>query len=159
MTTTIERTSDHELVVSRRFDFPAEVVFAAWTQAERFAAWWVPKSCGLSLSACEIDARPGGRYRLVFTHPEAPSAMEVFGVYLEVTLNAGLVWTNEEQGDGGQVTAVSFEARGGTTLLRMRETYPSAAALDDAVASGSTSGFAESFDQLDALLGGAASPG
>ncbi|MCL4817741.1 MAG: SRPBCC family protein [Vicinamibacteria bacterium] len=150
--TTAERTSERELVVTRSFDAPARIVFEAWTRPELLQRWWVPKSCGATLASCEADVRAGGEYRFVFTHPEAPQPMAFFGRYLEVVPPARLVWTNEEGGENGQVTTVTFEERDGRTRLVMRELYPSKEALDEAVASGSTSGNSESFLQLDDLL-------
>jgi uncharacterized protein YndB with AHSA1/START domain len=78
--------------------------------------------------------------------------MEFFGSYLEVTPHSRLVWTNEEAGDSGQVTTVTFEEEGGKTLLVMHDLYPSKETLDGAIASGSTSGTGETFEQLDGLL-------
>jgi uncharacterized protein YndB with AHSA1/START domain len=78
--------------------------------------------------------------------------MEFFGRYLDVTPHSRLVWTNEEGGDGGQVTTITFEETGGKTLLVMHDLYPSKEALDDAIASGSTGGASETFEQLDELL-------
>ena len=150
--TTAERRSERELVVTRTFHFPARVVFGAWTNPELFKRWWAPKSFGLNMLSCEADVRVGGRYRLLFSHPAAPQPMEFFGRYLEVVPHSRLVWTNEEGGDGGQVTTVTFEERGGKTLLVMHDLYPSKDALDEAIASGSTSGTGETFDQLDELL-------
>jgi uncharacterized protein YndB with AHSA1/START domain len=150
--TTVERTSERELVATRAFDGPARIVFEAWTRPELLKRWWVPKSCGLTLLSCEADVRVGGRYRLVFSHPAAPQPIEVFGRYLEVTPPSRLVWTNEEAGDSGQVTTVTFEETGGKTLLVLRDLYPSKEALDAAIASGSTAGTGESFEQLDELL-------
>ena len=57
--TTVERTSDRELVVTRTFDAPARLVFEAWSRPELFKKWWVPKSMGMTLLSCEIDARVG----------------------------------------------------------------------------------------------------
>ena len=150
--TTTERTSDRELVVTRTFNGPARIVFEAWTRPELFQRWWVPKSCGATMISCEQDVRVGGTYRLVFSHPAAPTPIEVFGTYLEVTPHSRLVWTNEEGGESGQVTTVTFEERGGKTLLVMHDLYPTKGALDDAIASGSTSGTSETFEQLDELL-------
>jgi uncharacterized protein YndB with AHSA1/START domain len=150
--TTVERTSERELVVSRTFNAPARIVFEAWTRPELLERWWTPKSFGLTLLSCEADVRVGGSYRLVFSHPAAPKPMEFFGRYLEVTPHSRLVWTNEEGGGSGQVTTVSFDERGGKTLLVMRDLYPSKGALDDAIASGSTGGMGETFEQLEELL-------
>lgn len=150
--TTAERKSERELVATRTFNAPARLVFEAWTKAELFRRWWVPKSFGLTLLSCEMDARVGGGYRLVFSHPAAPEPMAFFGKYVEVIPNARLVWTNDEGGDGGTITTVTFEEKDGKTLLVMHDLYPSKEALDEAVASGSCSGTGETFAQLDELL-------
>src|ERR1700728_1490930 len=106
--TTVERTSERELVVTRTFNGPARIVFEAWTKPELFRRWWVPKSYGLTLLSGDKDVRVGGRYRLVFSHPTAPNPMEFFGRYLDVTPHSRLVWTNEESGDNGQVTTITL---------------------------------------------------
>jgi uncharacterized protein YndB with AHSA1/START domain len=148
--TTVKRKSERELVVSRTLNGPARIVFEAWTKPELFKRWWVPKSFGLSLLSCELDVRVGGRYRLVFGHDA--STMEFFGRYLEVTPHSRLVWTNDEGDDGGAVTTVTFEERGGKTLLVVHDLYPSKEALDAAIASGATAGMPETLEQLDELL-------
>ena len=78
--------------------------------------------------------------------------MAFFGRYIEVTPHSRLVWTNDEGGEDGAVTTVTFEEKGGKTLVVMHDLYPSKEALDDAIASGSTSGMGETFEQLDELL-------
>jgi len=150
-TTTVERTSDRELVVTRTVNGPARIVFEAFTRPELFTRWWVPKSFGLSLLSCELDVRVGGTYRLVFSH-SGSEPVAFFGTYVEVTPQSRLVWTNDEGGDGGAVTTVTFEEKDDRTLVVMRDLYPSKEALDAAIASGSTSGFGETFEQLDELL-------
>jgi uncharacterized protein YndB with AHSA1/START domain len=150
--TTTERKSDRELVVTRTVNGPARIVFEAWTKADLFKRWWVPKSIGMTLLSCEIDARVGGTYRLVFRHPASEQPMPFFGRYLEVTPHSRLVWTNEEAGEAGAVTTVTFEEKGGKTLVVVHDLYPSKAALDEAIASESTGGFTEQFEQLDELL-------
>ncbi len=144
--TKVERRSDLELVVTRTVDAPAHLVFEAWTKAELFKKWWVPKSYGLNLVSCEMDVRVGGQYRLAFLHEG--STMEFFGTYIEVTPDSRLVWTNDE-GDAGQtVTTVTFEETDGKTLLVMHDLYPSKEAVD----TGSTGAMPEVLDQLEELL-------
>ena len=145
--TTVERKSERELVVTRTFNGPARLVFEAWTKAELFRQWWVPKSMGMSLLSCEMDVRVGGKYRLEFE----PDAMAFFGTYLEVTPHSRLVWTNEEGGEGGPVTTVTFEEERGQTLLVMHELYSSKEALD-AAGTGAADAMVETFAQLDELL-------
>ena len=78
--------------------------------------------------------------------------MAFFGRFIDVTPPTRLVWTNEEGGEDGAVTTVTFEERGAQTLVVLRDLYPSKEALDAAIAPGSTSGFGEQFEQLDELL-------
>jgi uncharacterized protein YndB with AHSA1/START domain len=148
--TTVERTSERELAVMRTFNAPARIVFEAWTTPELFRQWWVPKSMGMLLRSCEMDARTGGKYRLVFGD-DASNPAEFFGRYIEVTPHSRLVWTNDEGGEGGPVTTVTFEEKGGKTLLVMRELYPSKEALD-AAGTGAADAMGETFEQLDELL-------
>ena len=151
----VERKSERELVVTRTINAPPRLGFEAWTTAELFQRWWVPKSLGLKLLSCELDVRVGGAYRLVFHHPDAPEGMAFHGRYLEVTPPSRLVWTNEEAGGDGQITTVTFEEKAGQTLLVVHDLYPSKEALDEDIESGSTSWNDETFDQLDELLGSA----
>lgn len=150
--TTVERKSERELVVTRTFNGPAQIVFNAWTKPDLLKRWWIPNSCGAAFLSCEADVRTGGTYRFVFSHPASAEPMSFFGKYVEVVPPSRLVWTNEEGGEGGAVTTVTFEEKGGETLVVMRDLYPSKQALDDAIASGSTSGSGEQFEQLDQLL-------
>ena len=90
-----------------------------------------------------------GSYRVEFGH-EASKPMAFFGRYIEVTPHSRLVWSNDESADGA-VTTVTFEERGGETLLVLHELYPSKEALDFAIA-GMEGGMPEQFDQLDELL-------
>jgi uncharacterized protein YndB with AHSA1/START domain len=148
--TTVARKSEREFVVTRTLNGPARLVFEAWTKADLFKRWWVPKSAGLTLLSCELDVRVGGKYRLVFSYEGA--TMDFFGRYLEVTPHTRLSWTNEEGGEDGAVTTVTFEEHGGKTLVTVHDLYPTKEALDAAIDSGSTCGMSETLDQLDELL-------
>jgi uncharacterized protein YndB with AHSA1/START domain len=144
--TTVQRTSDREVVVTRTFNAPARLVFQAWTQPELFKRWWVPRSMDMTLRSCEMDVRTGGKYRLSFG-----DGMDFFGRYVEVTPHSKIVWTNEESGENGSVTTVTFEEKNGQTLLVMSELYPSKEALD-AAGTGAADATHETFAQLDELL-------
>jgi uncharacterized protein YndB with AHSA1/START domain len=150
--TTVERESERELVVTRTFNAPARIVFKAWTTPELIMRWWAPKSFGVSFISCEADYRTGGTYRFEMGHPASEQPMAFFGRFVEVTPPSRIVWTNEEGGENGPVTTVTFEERGGQTLVVLRDLYPSKEALDAAIASGATGGFGEQFEQLDAFL-------
>jgi len=147
--TTVERKSDREVVVTRTINGPARIVFEAFSKAELLERWWVPKSLGMKLLSCEVDARVGGKYRLVFAHE--PEPMAFFGTYVEVKPYTRLSWTNEEGGEGGPVTTVTFEEKSGKTLLVLSERHASKEALD-AAGTGAVDAMHETFDQLDALL-------
>src|SRR5262245_37821760 len=146
--TTVERKSDREVVVTRTINGPARIVFEAFTKADLLKRWWVPKSMGMTLLSCEVDARVGGKYRLVFEHDPEPAAF--FGTYVEVKACSRLAWTNDEGGEGGSVTTVTFEEQGGKTLVVLHESYPSKEALD--ASGGAADAMGETFDQLDELL-------
>lgn len=150
--TTVERTSDRELVVTRSFNAPARLVFEAWTTPELLKRWWAPKSFGITFISCELDVRTGGTYRFVFGHPDFPQPMAFFGKYIEVTPPSRLVWTNEESPDGSITTAI-FTEKDGVTHLVVHDLYPSKDALDAAIASGSTGAYPEQFEELDGVLG------
>ncbi len=148
--TTVQKKSEREVVVTRTFDAPARLVFEAWSKPELFKKWWVPRSMGMTLRSCELDVRTGGKYRLVFGDDPA-NPMAFFGKYLEVVPNKRIVWTNEESGDAGSVTTVTFEERDGKTLLVLSELYPTKEALD-AAGTGAQDVMNETFGQLDELL-------
>ncbi len=147
--TTVERKSERELVVTRTFNGPARLVFEAWTKADLFKRWWIPKSFPVNLLSCEMDVRVGGGYRLVFD-TGGGKTMAFFGRYTEVTPPSRLVWTNDEGGEDGAVTTVTFEEKGGKTLVVMHDLHPSKEALDAGL--GSYDGISETFDQLGELL-------
>jgi uncharacterized protein YndB with AHSA1/START domain len=148
--TTVQKTSEREVVVTRLFDAPARLVFEAWSKPELFRKWWVPRSMGMTLRSCEMDVRTGGKYRLVFGEDPA-NTMAFFGRYLDVVPDQRIVWTNEESGDAGSVTTVTLEERDGKTLLVMSELYPTKEALDEA-GTGAQDATHETFGQLDELL-------
>ena len=102
------------------------------------------------------EARPADRtsrqwHRLVFDHG-GPEPAAFFGTYVEVKPYSRLAWTNDEGGEGGSVTTVTFEEKGGKTLVVLHESHPSKEALD-AAGTGAADAMVETFDQLDELLG------
>ncbi len=100
------------------------MVYKAWSQPELFQRWWMPKSLsGVSLVACDMDVRTGGKYRLEFA-AGGSDTMAFHGKYLEVVPNERIVWTNDE-GEEGAITTVTFEDQGGKTLVNFHEVYPS----------------------------------
>jgi len=151
--TSMERTSDTELVMTRTFRAPARIVFDAYTRPEHVKRWWAPASRGIALVQCEADVRAGGTYRYVLgSGGEVVAAFS--GSYLEVEPPTRLVYTQVFEAFPGAeaVVTVSFEEKGGMTTLVAHERYPSKEALDGAVAAGMEEGARESFEQLDRLV-------
>src|SRR5256886_16900830 len=78
--TTVERKSAREVVVTRTINGPARIGFEAFTKAELLKRWGAPKSMGMTLLSCEVDARVGGKYRLVLDHV-GPEPAAFFGTH------------------------------------------------------------------------------
>src|SRR3982074_1848354 len=130
--TSMERTSDREIVITRTFRAPADIVFDAWTRPEHVRRWWAPQSRGVTLVECDADVRPGGAYRYVLARGKA-ERFAFFGKYLEVARPTRLVYTQSfESPDAEAVVTLSFEERDGSTTLVAHELYPSKEVLDGA---------------------------
>jgi len=147
--TAVERLSDRELVVRRTFDAPPSTVFKAWSQADLFRRWWVPKGAPMELVACDMDVRTGGKYRLEFA--AGGRNMAFHGKYLDVVPDSRIVWTNDEGDEEGAVTTVTFEDQSGKTLLTFHELYPTTEALEEAL-DGAAAGLTQQLDQLEEML-------
>jgi uncharacterized protein YndB with AHSA1/START domain len=150
--TSVERTSDREIVIARTFDAPARIVFDAWTRPELVRRWW-------SATSCEADVRVGGHYRYVLK-PANCDEFAFSGEYIEITPHSRLVYTAffEPKGVGRVpdaepvIVTVTFDEREGRTHLVSREVYPSKQVLDGALASGMEHGLRVTMDQLDELV-------
>lgn len=148
--TAVARVGERALVVTRLFAAPPALVYRAWSEPALFRRWWLPRSvAGVSLVGCAMDVRTGGTYRLEFS-TGGTETMAFHGKYLEVVPGERIVWTNDE-GEAGAITTVTFEDRGGSTLVRFHELYPSKEALEEAL-QGSAAGLPEQLDQLGELL-------
>ncbi|SEP62080.1 Uncharacterized conserved protein YndB, AHSA1/START domain [Devosia sp. YR412] len=148
--TSVERRGHRELVITRTFNAPPNVVYRAWSQPDLFRRWWMPRSLtGVSLVGCDMDVRTGGKYRLEFGSGGSET-MAFYGKYLDVVENHRIVWTNDEEQEGA-ITTVTFEDQGGRTLVTFHEAYPSPEALEEAL-QGSAAGLPEQLDQLAELL-------
>jgi uncharacterized protein YndB with AHSA1/START domain len=167
MIKTIEMNS-RDFVLTRVFDAPRDRVWRAWTEPERFAQWWGPKS--FTNPVCEIDLRPGGRYRVTMRSPEGVD-YPIKGAYLEIVKPERLVMTmdlsehpkefhelfNKARGRKGPpmqlVMTVIFEQEKGKTRLTIMQRFESAADRDANVKLGAPEGWGGSLDKLSALLG------
>jgi uncharacterized protein YndB with AHSA1/START domain len=115
-------SNEREIVITRLFDAPPEVVFEAWTNPEQMAQWWGPE--GFTNPVCELDVRVGGDWRMVMRAPDGAMYL-CRGVYLEIVVPERLVFTNIAVDDEGTpvldcLTTVMFEEEAGTTRLTLR---------------------------------------
>ena len=123
LTSSTAAASDRELVITRIFDAPREVVFDAWTKAEYLARWFGPSD--FTLPFCEIDFRVGGSYRACMRSPQGEDHW-VWGEYKEITEPERLVFTwNREDTDGNiwssTIVELNFVDRDGKTEFTLRQ--------------------------------------
>ena len=115
-------SNEREIVITRLFDAPPEVVFEAWTDPEHLAQWWGPE--GFTNPVCELDVRVGGSWRIIMRAADG-ALYPCRGVYLEIVAPERLVFTNIAVDDQGTpvldgLTTVTFEEEDGTTKLTLR---------------------------------------
>ncbi len=144
---------DRELVFTRVFDAPRELVFEAWTDPRHVAQWWGPK--GFTTTISEMDVRPGGVWRLVMRGPDGTDYKNRI-VFLEVVKPERLVYKHDPEKDCEPVTfevTVTFAEQGGKTELVVRMLFPSAAARDHVVTKyKAAEGAHQTLDRLRAQL-------
>lgn len=145
--------SDREIMITRTFNAPRQVVFDAWTKAEHVANWWDP--AGIPLAVSEIDLRPGGGFRFVHRTPQG-AGRAFTGIYREIVPPARLVFTTPAPHGGESVGTLLFEIRDGKTLLTMTITSSSKEARDALLKMRVDSGTAQTLENLDEYLGKAA---
>lgn len=152
-----------ELLITRMFDAPRELVWRAWTDPEYFKRWWGPRD--YTCPFCEMDLRPGGKYLYCM---RSPQGMDYWGtgVFREVVLLERIVFTDSFADEKGNVVpatqygmspdfplemlvTVTFEDLQGKTKMTLRHSgLPTGPDLD-----GTQQGWNESFDKLAGHLG------
>ena len=143
--------SDTEILVTRRFDAPAALVFEAWTTPELVRRWWAGDRG--EVTEARIDLRVGGRWRWVMT-TNGGFEVAFSGEYPEIDRPRRLVRTEvfESVPDAGAVSTVTFDEADGVTTLGIRGRYPSREHRDAALASGMEGGLQTSLDALEGLV-------
>ncbi|HEV7275032.1 MAG TPA: SRPBCC family protein [Devosiaceae bacterium] len=145
--------NDRELVMTRSFAAPMELVFACHTRPELVRRWLLGPP-GWTMPLCEIDARVGGAYRFRWRGPDGET-MSASGVHREVVAPERLVFTQlfDEDWTGGEtLITVTLRDMAGHTELTQTTLFASAEARKAALDTGMTEGMESSFQQLDALL-------
>jgi uncharacterized protein YndB with AHSA1/START domain len=139
-----------EVVITRVFDAPREVVFKAWTDPKQLAKWFGPK--GFTNPVCEADARVGGAWHIVMCSPDG-TEHPCGGVYREVVEPERLVFTNiatDKEGnpilDG--LTTVIFEKHGGKTKLTLRTRATAVVEYATAHLKGMEAGWTQTLERL-----------
>jgi len=157
MTATESRTlivttpSDREVVATRVFDAPRELVWKAYTEPEHLQQWMLGPA-GWTMPVCEMDLRPGGAYRFVW-RKEDGTEMTITGTVREVEAPERMVSTEEWGGDWPEaLNTIEFTEDGGKTTLTVTVLYPTKDARDAAVQTGMTDGMATSYDLLEEHL-------
>ena len=144
--------SDREIVTTRVFDAPRELVWKAWTDPYHVAQWWGPR--GFTNTIQEMDVRPGGVWRLVMHGPDGTDYPNKI-VYIEVVEPERLVYDHGDDEANGLLfhVTVTFAAQGGKTQVTMRALFDTAAQRDQVVEEfGAIEGANQTLDRLGEYL-------
>jgi uncharacterized protein YndB with AHSA1/START domain len=148
---TVTTPSDREIVMTREFDAPRDLVFEAHTSCEHMSRWWGPRK--YDVAKCDIDFRPGGTWQVV--HRSAEGEEHTFrGEFREIVRPERITWTFEWMGLPGHISVetVTFEEHEGKTTLTARSLYDTVEDRDGMLQSGATEGAAETWERLDEYL-------
>jgi uncharacterized protein YndB with AHSA1/START domain len=141
--------SDREIVLTRLFDAPRHLVFEAMSNPEHIRRWWGGLGEGYSVPVCEVDLRPGGKWRFVNRHPKGEAAFH--GVYREIAPPEKVVFTEifEDFPDAESVVTAVLTEENGKTRLTATCLYPSLEVRDIVIKSGMSKGAGLSYDRLE----------
>jgi uncharacterized protein YndB with AHSA1/START domain len=134
-----------EIVITRVYDAPRRLVFAAWSSAERLTRWWGPN--GFSVPECTVEFRTGGRFDLCMRGPDGTDYW-MRGAFREVVAPERIVFTSiiDERAKQEIVTTVTFAEAAGRTTVTVRQTVPT----NPFMAQGQRQGWTEQLERLAA---------
>lgn len=146
--------SERAIVLTRLFDAPRDVVFEALTRPQHIKRWWGCLDEGYSVPVCEVDLRPGGRWRFINRHPQGEA--EFYGVYREIAPPERLVYTEifAPFPDAESVVTTELTDEGGKTRMTVTAVYPSLEVRDMVLQTGMERGAAISYDRLEDVARG-----
>ena len=141
--------SDRTIQMTRVFNAPKRLVFEAMSRPEHIRRWWGTLGEGYSVPVCEVDLRPGGKWRYVNRHPKGDA--EFYGEYREINPPDRLVFTEiyAPFPDAESVCTVDLREQNGKTYFTITVVYPSAVVRDAVLNSGMERGAAISYDRLE----------
>jgi uncharacterized protein YndB with AHSA1/START domain len=142
--------SDTEILITRQFDAPADLVFDVWTTPEHVRNWWGWETD--QMRVCEIDLRVGGTYRFVAGHDDGEVAFR--GVYREIERPHRLVATEvyEPYPESESINTLTLTEDDGVTTMTILVAHQSKEARDATIASGMERGLQHSLDRVDKVL-------
>ena len=149
-----EPAADREFVITRTFDAPARLLFAAWSRPEHLMKWFGP--VGWPLTLCEVDFRVGGRFRFAMTGPSGEQNTPFGGEYREIVPDRKIVYDNgfEMPGAERMVVTVTFDERGGRTMLTMHTLFATVVMRNEHLGLGFEQGVGSGLDQLADVVAG-----
>ena len=152
-TAVVTLPADDQILMTREFNAPKDLVYKAYTTPELVRQWW--GGYRGEVTSVEIDLRVGGKWRYVMTAGSTGQEVGFHGEYREIVANERLVFTEIYEGvpepaPGEEVVnIVTFTQIGGRTLLESLTQTPSKMVRDMIVGSGMEGGAQESFDLLE----------
>jgi uncharacterized protein YndB with AHSA1/START domain len=141
-----------QVITTRSFDAPRDLVYRALTDPELLAQWLGPRRYEMEVERYEV--RDGGRWRYLHRDPDG-NAFAFRGVFHGTPSLDGMVQTFEFEGSPGNVSmdTLTLEERDGRTTVRTNSVYQSVEARDGMVQSGMAEGMDDGYDRLEELLG------
>lgn len=151
MKTTFTTPTDTELVATRTFDAPRQLVWDAHTKPEHVRKWLIGYE-GWSMPVCEMDVREGGSFNWRWRRDADGSEFGISGVYREISAPDRIVNTEAMEGFGETLNTTVFTEEDGKTTVTVTVVYPSKESREAAIATGMKDGWNESYDRLEATL-------
>jgi uncharacterized protein YndB with AHSA1/START domain len=147
--------SDREIRLTRLFDASPDLVFEAMSRPEHITQWWGRLGDGYSVPVCEVDLRPGGKWRFVNRTPKGDLAA-FYGVYREIAPPGRVVFTEifEQFPDAESIVTALLTEENGKTRLVATVLYPSREVRDMVLQSGMARGAGISYDRLEDVVAG-----
>jgi uncharacterized protein YndB with AHSA1/START domain len=145
------KPGEREVVVTRVFDAPRELVFKAYNDPKLIPQWWGPRKYTTTIT--KMDMRPGGAWRFV-QHDSEGHEYAFSGVFREIVPPKRIVWTFEFEGMPCHVSydSTTFEEEDGKTKVTDTSVFQSVEDRDGMLQSGMETGVKESYERLDEVL-------